>query len=662
MSNRRYQEMYGLPDELVKPGTPLQRILQYYADRGEPSRNLTVDQHVNSMPTLQRQEYELKDRRKILIQRKPLAGGGWVATHEDITEQRRDQQLLAEKAAELEAINVRFDAALNNMSQGLCMFDAEQRVLVSNARYAEIYHLTAEQVAPGTSLAQILEYRCEKGTIFADIDREAYLQNHVKLADEIRDLVDGRVIAISRHAMKDGGWLTTHEDITDRARNEKRIAFLAQHDMLTGLANRALFSEKLDEAAKRLQRHGTNFTVLMLDLDKFKNVNDTLGHPAGDKLLVEVTKRLKSSLRDTDVLARLGGDEFAIIQEMESLQREGAIALALRIIGLIERPFDLDGHLVRVGTSIGIAFAPDHGADVEVLLQKADVALYAAKTGGRNDYRIFEPELTDAADRQRSMEDELRLALTRDEFELHYQRIVDTKTHNTSAMEAFVRWQHPSKGLLLPCQFLPLAEAIGLMPQLGEWILQKACLEAAAWPSYVKVAINISAAQFSKGNFLDVVLCALVDSGLSPDRLELEIADTSFLEADPGSLLLTIRQLRNLGISIVLDGCTATYSAVGSGFPISKIKLNKQITQGFGKRKDLVAIVTSVCSLAERLDVATAAKGVETVEQLEVLSRSGVQFAQGYLFGEPAPLGKIVFDEVSCPASSLPAVRSDLRS
>lgn len=302
--------------------------------------------------------------------------------------------------------------------------------------------------------------------------------------------------------------MTAHEDITERARNEQHIAYLAQHDLLTGLANRAMFSERLDEAAKRLARHGTTFTVLMLDLDKFKNVNDTLGHPAGDRLLVEVAQRLKSSLRDTDVVARLGGDEFAIIQQNEKNQSEGAILLALRIIGLIEQPFEIDGHQVVVGTSIGIAFAPEHGDDAESLLQKADFALYAAKSGGRNDFRVFKPELTEAADLQKSLETELHEAISRDEFELYYQPILDVRTGVVGGVEAFVRWLHPSKGLLQPDQFLPSAEAAGLMPSIGDWILRQACLDAAAWPKNVRIAVNIAAAHLAKGNLFDVVSLA----------------------------------------------------------------------------------------------------------------------------------------------------------
>ena len=645
VSNSRYQEIYDLPNELVMPGTPLSQIVQFYQDRGDiTDANLKL--YAETIPFEQKQSYEPAGGRKMLIRRKPLPDGGWVATHEDVTEQKRSEQLLAEKAVELEAINVRFDVALNNMSQGLCMFDAEQKVVVSNARYGEIYHLSSDQIKPGTSLAQILEYRREKGTSFSGVAPETYLTLNVKEAKEVQELGDGRVVAIARHMMANGGWLTTHEDITDRARNEERIAYLAQHDLLTGLANRALFAEKLEDAAKRLHRHGTVFTVLMLDLDKFKSVNDTLGHPAGDQLLVEVARRLESSLRATDVVARLGGDEFAIIQENEKNQGEGAIALARKIIALIEQPFDLNGNRVSVGTSIGIAFAPEHGDDAEALLKKADMALYAAKSGGRNDFRIFQSELTEAADIQKSMESELRAGLSRGEFELHYQRVVDARTRAICGAEAFIRWHHPSRGMLSPDQFLPLAESAGLMSALGEWILRQACQDAAAWPPHIRLAVNISAAQFDKGNLFDVILCALVESGLSPGRLELEIADIRLLERQQAAHLLTIGQLKNLGVSIVLDNCGAGYSAASylTSFPFDKIKIDKSIGQGFASRKDCAAVVASVIALARGLDIATAAKGVESSEQFEALLTAGVDFAQGYLFGEPVPHAEFDLD------------------
>jgi diguanylate cyclase (GGDEF)-like protein/PAS domain S-box-containing protein len=646
ISNRRFQQMYGLPDELVLPGTPLQRIFQFYAQRGDAG-GMTVEQGVELVAREKEFDYEPVDGRVIHIERTPTPDGGGVATPEDITEQKRAEEMLAEKAGELEAMNVRFDAALNNMSQGLSMFDAEQKVVVSNARYGEIYNLRPDQIKPGTSLRQILEYRREQGTNFT-VAPEVYVKENVKAAREVQELGDGRVVAIVRQQMPGGGWITTHEDITDRARDEKRIAFLAQHDLLTGLANRALFSEKLEDAAKRLARHGITFSVLMLDLDRFKKVNDTLGHPAGDRLLVEVAQRLKSALRDTDVLARLGGDEFAIIQENEKSQSEGAISLALRIIGLIGRPFEFGGRRVDVGASIGIAFAPEHGADAEALLHKADVALYAAKAGGRNDFRVFQPELTEAADSQRSMEGELRDAIARNELELHYQPVIDTRSRRVSGVEAFVRWRHPSRGLLGPDLFLPLAESTGLMPPLGEWILQQACLDAAGWPPHIRIAVNISAVQFTKGNLFDVVLCTLVDSGLPPERLELEIADVSLLEKDQAAHLHTIRQLKNLGVSIVLDECGAGYTSANylAGFPFDKIKIDKSVAQGLAGRRDCAAVVASVLALAHGLDIATAAKGVEDEAQCEALLAAGVDFVQGYLFGRPVPLAGLDLDAV----------------
>jgi diguanylate cyclase (GGDEF)-like protein len=645
VSNGRYQEMYGLPDELVRPGSSLSRILQHYKDRGEPTKDLTVEQHAELMPTLEKQEYQLRDGRQFLIQRKTLPDGGWVATHEDVTEQKHSEQLLAEKAAALEAINMRFDAALNNMSQGLCMFDADQRVVVSNARYAEIYHLNPDQVAPGTTLAQILDFRRTQGTMFAGLSAEVYRTENVRQRNELRELADGRIIAIARHRMSDGGWLTTHEDVTDRARDEKRIAYLAQHDLLTGLANRALFTEELEVATRRLHEGEGGFALLMLDLDKFKIVNDTLGHPAGDELLIQVGERLKSAIRETDILARLGGDEFAIIQECTDHQI--TITQALNIISSIEQPFDLNGNIVHVGTSIGIAFAPENGQDPETLLKRADLALYAAKTGGRNDYRIFQPEFVEAADLQRSIEGELRQAVSRGEFELHYQPIVDVCGQAVCCAEAFVRWHHPVKGILAPGDFLALAESIGLMPELGEWVIGRACSEAVDWPPHVKVAVNVSALQLAKGNLLDVVLCSLVDSGLSPERLELEIGDTALLEVDRGSLLLIIRQLKNLGVTIVLDGCGAAYAAVGAGLPFDKLKIDRKIVHGHRDRKECAAVFASLSALAEKLNVTLAAKGVETGEQLVELERAGVSVVQGYLFGKPVSKAELSFHDLA---------------
>jgi diguanylate cyclase (GGDEF)-like protein len=567
-----------------------------------------------------------------------------------VTAEKRSEGLLAAKAAELEIINDRFDAALSNMTQGISMFDGRRRLVVWNARYAEIYQLPQSLLKVGTSREDIANYIVSNGIAkdrAADSDRankDSDASGHPidRSSSRIEELSDGRVILLSRQAMSDGGWLTTHEDITERRRAEKEIIHLARHDPLTGLANRAEFNAKLEEATKRLKRNGGAVTVMMLDLDKFKAVNDRLGHPAGDQLLVEVARRLKSSVRETDVLARLGGDEFAIIQESAAHQHEGAVALSLRIIHAITQPFDLGGQQASVGTSIGIVLAPEHGADPEELLQRADLALYNVKAGGRNDFRIFRPEMLEAVHSQQSAESELRDAIAGDEFKLHYQPQVDAKTRLLCGYEALIRWQHPTNGLVPPGDFILLAESTGLIVPLGEWVVQQACKDAALWPANIKVAVNISAVQFKKGNLFDVILCALVESGLAPQRLELEITETALLE-NQGAHLAAIRQLKNLGISLALDDFGTGHSSINylTVFPFDKIKIDKSFTEGVLKRRDYKAVVASTLALAPGLGTATTAEGVETEEQFDYMREAGVDLVQGYLFGQPVPASEL---------------------
>jgi diguanylate cyclase (GGDEF)-like protein/PAS domain S-box-containing protein len=657
IANNRFREMYDLPTELTAPGTPLPLILQYHADHGAKS-DLTVDEHVEQMPKTPLQHFTTPDGREISIKRTPTPEGGWVATHEDVTEQRRQEKLIAEKAAELEIINDRFDAALSNMTQGISMFDGRRRLVVWNARYAEIYLLPQSLLKVGTPREDIASYIFSHG-IAKDRAADSDCENEDsgagghpidRSSSTIEELSDGRVILLSRQAMSDGGWLTTHEDITERRRAEKEIIHLARHDPLTGLANRAEFNARLEEATKRLKRNGGAVTVMMLDLDKFKAVNDTLGHPAGDQLLVEVAGRLKSSVRETDVLARLGGDEFAIIQESAPNQHEGAIALSLRIINAITQPFDLGGQQASVGTSIGIVLAPEHGADPEELLKRADLALYSVKAGGRNDFRIFRPEMLEAVHSQQSAESELRDAIARDEFELHYQPQVDAKTRLVCGVEALVRWRHSTKGLVAPDDFIPLAESTGLIVPLGEWVLQQACRDAASWPANIKIAVNISAVQFKKGNLFDVILCTLVESGLAPERLELEITETALLE-NQGAHLAAIRQLKNLGVSLALDDFGTGHSSINylTIFPFDKIKIDKSFTQGVLKRRDYKAVVASTLALAHGLGTVTTAEGVETEAQFDYMREAGVDLVQGYLFGQPVPASELDLHDTALP-------------
>ena len=646
IANSRFREMYDLPEELVMPGTPLPLILQHHADRGAKS-DLTVDEHVQTIPTKYFQNFVPADGREISIKRTPTPDGGWVATHEDVTAQRLQEKLVVEKAAELELTNARFDAALRNMSQGISMYDGQKRLVVWNDRFADIYRLPPTLLKVGTHLNIVAEDLVARGILKGETTRSG-IENKMASMEQlpinssrVEELADGRLILISRQPTADGGWVATHEDITERRRAEAEIVHLARHDVLTGLANRAEFNAKLEEATKRLKRNGGAVTLMVLDLDKFKAVNDTLGHPAGDQLLVEVARRLKSSVRETDVLARLGGDEFAIIQDGGPNQHEGAIALALRIINAITQSFDLNGQQASVGTSIGIALAPEHGAEPEELLKRADLALYNVKANGRNDFRVFQDEMLEVAHIQQSAESELRDAISREEFELHYQPVIDVKSRQLCGVEALVRWRHPAKGLIVPDQFIPLAELTGLIVQLGEWVLQRACTDAASWPAHIKVAINTSAVQFRKGNLFDVILCTLVETGLSPERLELEITETALLE-NREAHLATIRQLKNLGISMALDDFGTGYSSVNylTIFPFDKIKIDKSFTQGVLSRRDCKAVVASTLALAHGLGTVTTAEGVESEEQLEYMRKAGVDLVQGYLFGRPVPISE----------------------
>jgi diguanylate cyclase (GGDEF)-like protein len=571
---------------------------------------------------------------------------------------RSSQRRLALEKQRLERINMHFDAALSNMTQGLCMFDGQKRLVVWNERYAQIYRLPPDFLKVGTPHDAIIADRILRGILKGDSSDSAARAKISALgqlpkdttSSRVDEFADGRFMLVTRKPMVDGGWLATHEDITERRRAEAEIVHLARHDGLTGLANRAEFNARLKEASKRLKRNGGAVTVMMLDLDKFKAVNDTRGHLAGDQLLVEVGRRLQSEIREIDVLARLGGDEFAIIQEGVPDQHAGATALALRIISAITRPFDLSGHEARVGISIGVALAPVHGNESEQLLKCADLALYDAKANGRNDFRVFQDEMLKAADMQKLAESELRDAIAREEFELHYQPVISVETRTLCGAEALVRWRHPTRGLVAPDQFIPLAESTGLIVPLGEWVLRQACKDASSWPAHVKLAVNISAVQFRRGDLFDTILRILLETGLPPDRLELEITETALLENQEAHLA-TIRRLKNLGISMALDDFGTGYSAVNylTIFPFDKIKIDKSFTQGVLNRRDCKAVIASTLALAQGLGTVTTAEGIETEEQFEYLRKAGVDIAQGYLFGRPVPLSQLDLRDAALP-------------
>jgi diguanylate cyclase (GGDEF)-like protein/PAS domain S-box-containing protein len=648
VSNSQYAEMYGLAPVQTRAGTPLHDILNSRVAGSYCPLNATkyVADCLSNAASGQTHHAtdELRNGTIISVSRHPMPDGGSVEIHKDITDaslaegraETARQELLEKQYAIDQAVIV----AVTDL-RGSITYANENFCEISGYSRAELLGRDHRVLNSGThSKAFFREmYRCiARGGVW-----RGELCNKAK--DGSLYWVDTVITPQLDTNGKPIAYMAIRVDITARKRAEAQISYAATHDALTGLLNRAALREQMDRAlAHMLQQQQGTLTIHILDLDGFKHVNDTLGHAAGDNLLKELAGRLKSSLRETDIVARLGGDEFAIIQTDTRDQREEAIALAVKTLEIVAKPFVLDGQEVSVGTSIGIALAPANGTDAAELLKKADLALYRVKSEGRNSFSFFEEDLSEKATTRLQLINDMRAALSRNEFELHYQPLFDTRTSRLCGMEALVRWRHPLAGLLYPDQFIGIAEETGLMEPLGQWILQKACADAVSWPENIKVAVNLSAGQFRSGALFDLILCALVDSGLPPERLELEITESLLLQGKESNVLV-IQQLKNIGITIALDDFGTGYASLSYLllFPFDKIKIDKSFTQGLLARSECVAVVASIFTLARGLGITVTAEGVETDAQLELLRVQGVDYVQGYLFGRPRPLAELDF-------------------
>jgi diguanylate cyclase (GGDEF)-like protein len=433
-----------------------------------------------------------------------------------------------------------------------------------------------------------------------------------------------------------GGWLATHEDITERQRSDEKVAHMARHDALTDLPNRVLLRERLEHELKRVKR-GECLAVLCLDLDQFKSVNDALGHPIGDELLKLVAERLRACTRDPDTIARLGGDEFAIVMT-QMQEASDAAALAKRIRESITKPYQIEGHTIVSDISIGISVAPFDAVDSDLLLRNADMALYGAKGDGRGTYRFFETDMNTRMKARRELEMDLRRALVGKEFELYYQPLVSLESNAVNAFEALLRWNHPTRGLISPADFIPVAEETGLIVPLGEWVLKAACYEAVGWPDHIKVAVNLSPAQLNNRNLLTVVTATLAETGMPARKLQLEITETVLLQ-NTFATLQTLHELRKLGVQIALDDFGTGYSSLSylRSFPFDKIKIDRSFIQDLANGSEPVAIVQAVANLAKSLKMTSTAEGVETQQQMDMLQALGCTEMQGYLFSRARP-------------------------
>jgi diguanylate cyclase (GGDEF)-like protein len=529
------------------------------------------------------------------------------------------------------------DAALNNMSQGLCMFDANERIIVSNQHYRDMFAPVREHIEAHCTLTELLN-ALQREDVTDERPEDCLIELRAALATgrptrRQRTLTDGRTFAISRCPLPDGGWVATHEDITDRIAAEARISHMARHDPLTDLPNRASLREQLQQALARVHR-GEMVALHYIDLDHFKNINDTLGHLFGDDLLKAVADRLRSCVREIDLVARLGGDEFAIVQV--GVERPGdAAVLAQRVQDIVRKPLVFGDQEACVDTSIGIAIAPADGNDVEELLKSADIAAYAAKAAGRGTYRFFETEMDQRVRERRAIESGLRNALINGEFRLHYQPIVNLQTDRISTFEALIRWFNPERGQIGPSDFIPIAEECGLIVPIGEWVLRQACRDAASWPDDVKVAVNLSPAQFNK-QLVQTVVSALASAGLPPRRLELEITE-SVLMQNTFATLQTLNQLHDLGVKFSMDDFGTGYSSLSylRSFPFDKIKIDRSFVTDLSRHENSTAIIRAVTLLAESLDMMTTVEGVETQEQLDHVRALGCTEMQGYLLSPP---------------------------
>ncbi len=565
--------------------------------------------------------------------------------HQAMEEVQLQNQILQARDNELYTQNARFDAALNNMSQALCMVDADQRLIVCNIRFLELFGLSAGVVQPGTQVTDVFRAIAAIGRYPMELIEEIRnAQQALVFAHDpgrfLQEMAGEAAIAVSHQPMLGGGWVATYEDVTERRHAEARIQFMAHHDALTSLPNRVMFHQQMAGMLADPRRRDERLAVLCLDLDYFKNINDTLGHPVGDALLEAVAERLRHCVRSSDVVARLGGDEFAILQiaNDQPLQAE---LLAQRLVEALRQPYELEGQRAIVTVSIGIAVA-ERGISADLLLRNADMALYRAKADGRSTYRFFATEMDSQMQARRAMELELREALSRHELEVHYQPIFDLALNKVSGFEALLRWHHSVMGMIPPAQFIPLAEELGLIESIGAWALQQACRDAAKWPPTVKIAVNLSPVQFRSEALVETVRQALQASGLAADRLELEITESALLQ-DNDTVLATLHELRALGLHTALDDFGTGYSSLSylRNFPFDKLKIDQSFVREMATRPDCLAIVNSVADLARQLGIVTTAEGVETAEQLAQVRAAGCMEAQGYYFDGPQPVTAI---------------------
>jgi diguanylate cyclase (GGDEF)-like protein/PAS domain S-box-containing protein len=642
--NDQYLQIYGFDRGQIRLGMSYKDILVLAIDLGiyTDVAPQELDEKYGTLfknePTTQ--QLSLSDGRTVQLVMRPTGSDGWIAEYEDITVRVCYKQTLHKR-------NELLDAALEHMAHGLCAYDKNMRVIVVNRRYLEMYGLTEDDARPGTLMLDLMNQSVARGVHCAGTTAEKmYSDLKHRLIDNNepilhRILSDGRIIAVRHRPMANGGWVGTYEDITERHRAEENIAHMARHDVLTKLPNRLLFYEKMADGLGRVDNTKESMAIMCLDLDNFKAVNDSLGHPTGDKLLQKVAHRLCGALEGTDTIARLGGDEFAILHPVKG--PHDAEVLARHLINAVSEPIVIDGQEINTGISIGIAVAPENGKTSDHLMKCADLALYRAKAQGRNAYRFFEPAMDVQLQMRRALETDLRRALAAGEFHLAYQPQIHLATNELVGIEALLRWTHPEHGPVSPAEFIPVAEEIGLIIPLGQWVLRQACSDAAKWPSSIRIAVNLSPVQFRGRGLVSTVTQTLAAVGLSAHRLELEITEAVLMQKDETNIS-TLHQLRALGVRIAMDDFGTGYSSLSylRNFPFDKIKIDRSFLFDNVTGPQREAIIRTISELGSILGIDTTAEGIETDEQLQLVRRAGCTEGQGYVIGRPCSVSQIL--------------------
>jgi diguanylate cyclase (GGDEF)-like protein/PAS domain S-box-containing protein len=637
--NERYRAMYDIDPRHIWRGCTIRDLLDARIAAGTfPLDPASYDAELRAA-LKQGKTFTLtiglNDERTIAVVNQPTEDGGWVATHEDITERKRAE-------CELEHTRTFLDTIIENVPSPIIVKDVKSRRYLLMNRAAEGYLGVDRNTILGKHAAEVMTRAAAE---------------HIELEDR-KVIESGEIVVVDEHAMDTPGngtrivtsrrlpvngadgkpqyLINVISDITDRKRHEQRIAHMTHHDALTDLPNRAAFNECINATVELASNSGESFAVLCIDLDRFKNVNDVFGHATGDMLLREVARRLETVCAGA-FLARVGGDEFTIVTPTGQ-QPEAAEALAAQICAAFEDEIDFEGNSVPVGMTIGIAVFPQDGADAVALVANADAALYRAKVEARGSIRFFENTMDKQLRERRALQQDLRNAIARNEIDLHFQPQAHISGEITG-FEALARWHHPRFGMVGPSTFIPLAEETGIICALGEWILRAACREAASWPRPLRIAINLSPVQFQRGDLTKLVHEVLLETGLSPSRLELEITE-GVLISDFGGVVSTLRKLKNLGVRIAMDDFGTGYSSLSylQSFPFDKIKIDQAFIANLGHSQQAVTIIRAVIALGRGLDLPVVAEGVETEKQLEFLSNEHCSGIQGYLVGRPKPI------------------------